>query len=84
MKKVKNRPVDQKTHLQNLLNTFVKLQIASKHKIEKYQDLMQRKSSNKWDDEKKKKAQERLKQALLEYNQSFEIIDQIKIQLSQL
>jgi hypothetical protein len=84
MKKVKHKQVDQKTYLTNLLETFTKLQIAAKDKVEKCKDLMQRDSSKKWDDKKKKKVQERLKQATLEYGQSFEIIDQIKIELSRL
>jgi hypothetical protein len=82
MKPVKNKPIDQETYLSNLLNDFSKLQIASKSKIEKYKDLMQRNSSKKWDSNKKKKMQERLQQAEIEYSQSFEIIDQIKLQLN--
>jgi len=84
MKKVKNKPVDQKTYLFNLLETYIKLQIASKNKIEKYNDLMQRNSSKIWTEEKRKKMQNRLQQNILEYNQSFEIIDRIKNQLAQL
>jgi len=84
MKTVKNKPVDQKTYLKNLLDQFTKLQAASKGKIEKYEDLMKRDSSKAWDDKKKRKSHLRLEQARLEYSQSFEIIDQIKIQLDQL
>jgi len=84
MKKVKNKPVDQKTYLSNLLEIYIKLQIASKNKIEKYNDLMQRNSSKIWTEEKRKKMQNRLQQNILEYNQSFEIIDRIKNQLAQL
>lgn len=84
MKKVKNKPVDQKTYLFNLLELYTKLQIASKDKLEKYNDLMKRNSSKNWKDEKRKKMQNRLQQAVLEYNQSFEIIDRIKNQLAQL
>ena len=84
MKKLRNKQVDQKTYLTNLLEQFVKLQAASKSKISKYEELMIRNSSQKWDEKKKKKSKLRLEQAHLEYNQSFEIIDQIKAQLLQL
>jgi hypothetical protein len=84
MKPVKNKPVDKKTHLTNLLEQFEKLQVASKCKIEKYEDLIKRDSSKDWDEKKKRKSQSRLEQARLEYSQSFEIIDQIKQQLDQL
>jgi hypothetical protein len=82
MKKVKNKPIDQKTYLTNLLETYLKLQIASKDKITKYNELMQRNGSKNWNEEKRKKVQNRLQQAVLEYNQSFEIIDRIKNQLA--
>lgn len=81
MKKVKNKQVDQKTYLQNLLTSFTKIQLASKHKMEKCNELLQRKGSSKWDEEKRKKVNERLKQATIEYSHSAELIDQIRTQL---
>jgi SOS-response transcriptional repressor LexA len=84
MKTVKNKQVDQKTYLKNLLEQFTKLQAASKSKIEKYEDLLKREGSKRWDEKKFKKSQQRLEQARLEYEQSFEIIDQIKNQLGRL
>ena len=82
MKNVKNKPVDQKTYLKNLLEQFVRLQEGSRSRVEKYKELMDRKSSKKCDDKKKQRAESRLKQAELEYRQSFEIIEQIRIKLS--
>ena len=82
MKNVKNKPVDQKTYLKNLLEQFVRLQEGSRSRVEKYRDLMNRNSSKKWDDKKRQRAESRLSQAELEYRQSFEIIEQIRIKLS--
>jgi predicted nucleic acid-binding Zn-ribbon protein len=78
----KAKEVSQKEKFEDLLNKFEKLQAGSKNKIDKIQELMSRKSSQKWDESKKKKMKDRLEQATLEYRQSFEIIGQIKDQLS--
>lgn len=81
---LKNKPVDQKTYLTDLLEKFTKLQAGSKSKMDKCQDLLQREGSKKWDEKKKKKMLDRHSQASLEYKQSFEIIDQIKDRLNQI
>jgi hypothetical protein len=78
----KAKEVSQKEKFEDLLSKFEKLQAGSKNKIDKIQELMSRKSSQKWDESKKKKMKDRLEQATLEYRQSFEIIGQIKDQLS--
>jgi len=84
MKRPQNKAkvVSQKEKFEDLLSKFEKLQAGSKNKIDKIQELMSRKSSQKWDESKKKKMKDRLEQATLEYRQSFEIIGQIKDQLS--
>jgi len=78
----KSKELSPKEKFEDLLSKFVKLQAGSKNKIDKIQALMSRKSSQKWDENKKKKMNGRLEQATLEYRQSFEIIEQIKDQLS--
>ena len=82
MKTVKKKPLTEKEYLANLLSQFTKIQIDTKNKIERYEDLMNRQSSKSWDESKKKKMSSRLAQAKLEYSQTFEIIDQIKTKLS--
>lgn len=84
MKTVKKKPVSEKEYLDNLLNQFTKIQIDTRGKIERYEDVMNRKSSKKWDSGKKQKMINRLAQAKLEYAQTFEIIDQIKNKLTQI
>jgi predicted nucleic acid-binding Zn-ribbon protein len=81
-KENKQREINPKERFEDLLNKFVKLQAGSKNKIDKIQELMSRKSAQKWDEGKKKKMKERLDQATLEYRQSFEIINQLKDQIS--
>lgn len=83
-KKELKKQITEKEYLTNLLEQFTKLQIASKDKIEKYQSLMSRKSVATLQKKKKDQMENRLRQAQLEYSQSFEIIDQITIKLSQL
>jgi Rps23 Pro-64 3,4-dihydroxylase Tpa1-like proline 4-hydroxylase len=83
-KDLKNKPIDEKTRLETLLQQFSKLQVGSRDKIEKCNELLSRRSSKSWDAKKKTQIENRLQQAQLEYMQSFEIIDQIKQRLSQL
>jgi hypothetical protein len=84
MKTVKKKAISEKEYLDNLLDQFTKIQIDTKGKIERYEDIMNRKSSKKWDASKKQKMTNRLAQARLEYSQTFEIIDQIKNKLTQI
>jgi GTP1/Obg family GTP-binding protein len=74
----------QKEYLQDLLEKFTKTQVLLSEKVERQKELLSRKSSNKWTQEKKKKAQSRLTSAIQELNQTLEIISQIEIRLSQL
>lgn len=83
-KKQMTKQVDEKEYLLGLLNQFTKLQICSKSKIEKYNELLVRKGAVHWSSEKKRQVESRLSQAQLEYMQSFEIIDQLKLKLSQM
>lgn len=84
MKTVKKKPITEKEYLTNLLDQFTKIQIDTKGKIERYEDIMNRKSSKNWDNAKRQKMTNRLSQARLEYSQTFEIIDQIKNKLTQI
>lgn len=84
MKTVKKKPITEKEYLTNLLDQFTKIQIDTKGKIERYEDIMNRKSSKNWDNAKRQKMSNRLSQAKLEYSQTFEIIDQIKNKLTQI
>ena len=55
MKTVKRKPTTEKEYLTNLLDQFTKIQIDTKGKIERYEVIMNRKSSKNWDNAKKKK-----------------------------
>ncbi len=54
-KENKQREINPKERFEDLLNKFVKLQAGSKNKIDKIQELMSRKSAQKWDEDKKNK-----------------------------
>lgn len=83
-KKQLKKQVTEKEYLGILLEQFIKLQAGSRNKLEKYEDLSKRVGAKDWDDSKRKKVQNRLAQAKLEYEQTFEIIDNIKKKLEQL
>ena len=80
----KEKKVNPREKFTALLNQFTKQQYWAKSKIEKIQKLLSRPSCKDWDLDKRKRIEERLSRAQLEYSQSFEFIDQIKLQLDQL
>lgn len=79
-----NSSSSQREYLQDLLEKFTKTQVSLSEKVNRQKDLLSRKSSSKWTQEKKKKANSRLVSATQELNQALEIISQIEIRLSQL
>ena len=70
-----------KKHLNNLLETFLKTQKALSEKLKRHSELTSRVSSKKWSDEKKKKMSKRFDEMNREFNQTFDIISQIQMQL---
>lgn len=84
MKKQINNEQKQLERLESLLDQYKKIQMRAKSRIEKYEDMVKRKSAKTWTQDQKEKSVRRLVEANREFNEASTIIDQIQTQLGRL
>jgi division protein CdvB (Snf7/Vps24/ESCRT-III family) len=81
---MKKQVNSQKDYWTIMLKEYSKVYENAKNKIARYEDVMSRKSSKSWSNDKKKKFLNRLTSANKELNESFDIINQLQLKLEQI